>query len=63
MNVKANMRLAEEEWVEDLFAFPSCGDESNAVGAAYLGYLAECAPRRRRRRPRRRSARRISGRA
>jgi carbamoyltransferase len=39
MNVKANMRLAEEEWVRDLFVFPSCGDESNAVGAAYLGYL------------------------
>ena len=25
--------------------FPSCGDESNAVGAAYLGYLQECARR------------------
>ena len=37
MNVKANMLLAGEDWVEDLFAFPSCGDESNAVGAAYLG--------------------------
>src|SRR5262249_31005536 len=43
MNVKANLRIAEEEWVQDLFAFPSCGDESNAVGAAYLGYLGECA--------------------
>jgi len=42
MNVKANMLIAGEEWVEDLFAFPSCGDESNAVGAAYLGYLEEC---------------------
>jgi carbamoyltransferase len=39
MNVKANMRLAEEEWLRDLFVFPSCGDESNAIGAAYLGYL------------------------
>ncbi len=39
MNVKANMLLADEEWVRDLFVFPSCGDESNAVGAAYLGYL------------------------
>jgi carbamoyltransferase len=48
MNVKANLLLAQEEWVEDLFAFPSCGDESNAVGAAYLGYLGEC---RRRGRP------------
>ena len=42
MNVKANMRLAAEEWVRDLFVFPSCGDESNAVGAAYLGYLRWC---------------------
>jgi carbamoyltransferase len=45
MNVKANMLLAGEEGVQDLFAFPSCGDESNAVGAAYLGYLQECARR------------------
>jgi carbamoyltransferase len=43
MNVKANMRLAEEAWVRELFVFPSCGDESNAVGAAYLGYLDVCA--------------------
>jgi carbamoyltransferase len=43
MNVKANMLLAAEDWVRDLFAFPSCGDESNAVGAAYLGYLQRCA--------------------
>ena len=39
MNVKANMLLAAEDWVRDLFVFPSCGDESNAVGAAYLGYV------------------------
>ena len=45
MNVKANMLIGQEEWVEELFAFPSCGDESNAVGAAYLGYLQECARR------------------
>jgi carbamoyltransferase len=42
MNVKANMLIAQEEWVEDLFAFPSSGDESNAIGAAHLGYLQEC---------------------
>ena len=42
MNVKANMLVAQEDWVEQLFAFPSCGDESNAVGAAYLGYISEC---------------------
>lgn len=46
MNVKANMLVGREDWVEELFAFPSCGDESNAVGAAYLGYLEECARRR-----------------
>src|SRR5919201_5714174 len=40
MNVKANGRIADEPWLRDLFVFPSCGDESNAVGAAYLGYLA-----------------------
>jgi len=45
MNVKANMLIGQEEWVEDLFTFPSCGDESNAGGAAYLGYLQECARR------------------
>jgi carbamoyltransferase len=45
MNVKANMLLAAEPWLEDLYVFPSCGDESNAVGAAYLGYVQECARR------------------
>lgn len=35
MNVKANKLLMEMEEVEDLFVFPSCGDETNAVGAAY----------------------------
>ena len=45
MNVKANMRLAGEEWARDLFVFPSCGDESNAVGAAYLAYVDLCAAR------------------
>jgi carbamoyltransferase len=42
MNVKANMLIAQESWLGDLFVFPSCGDESNAVGAAYLGYLDLC---------------------
>src|SRR5881409_1383538 len=40
MNVKANGLLAEEPWLRDLFVFPSCGDESNAIGAAYLAWLA-----------------------
>ena len=43
MNVKANGLIAAEEWVHDLFVFPSCGDESNAAGAAYLGYVNLCA--------------------
>jgi carbamoyltransferase len=38
MNVKANLALLEMEEVEDLYVFPSCGDESNSVGAA--AYLA-----------------------
>src|SRR5215467_1597523 len=45
MNVKANMLIGQEEWLQELFAFPSCGDESNAVGAAYLGYLEDCVRR------------------
>ena len=45
MNVKANRLIGEEPGIEDLFVFPSCGDESNAVGAAYLAYLQECGRR------------------
>lgn len=36
MNVKANKRIMEMEQVDSLFVFPSCGDETNAIGAAYL---------------------------
>jgi len=35
MNVKANKCIMELDEVESLFVFPSCGDESNAIGAAY----------------------------
>ena len=35
MNVKANKRIQELEEVEQAFFMPSCGDESNAIGAAY----------------------------
>jgi len=38
MNVKANKLIAEIPEVEFVNAFPSCGDESNAFGAAFLGY-------------------------
>ncbi len=35
MNVKANQRIYELDEVEELFVFPSCGDESNSMGAAF----------------------------
>lgn len=38
MNVKANMKLAYEKAIDRLFVFPSCGDESTAIGACYYGY-------------------------
>lgn len=38
MNVKANKLIAELPEVEFVSCFPSCGDESNAFGAAFLGY-------------------------
>jgi carbamoyltransferase len=34
MNVKANLAVLELPEVEELYVFPSCGDESNSVGAA-----------------------------
>jgi carbamoyltransferase len=41
MNVKANLALLEIPEVEDLYVFPSCGDESNSIGAAcHLAALA-----------------------
>jgi carbamoyltransferase len=41
MNVKANKLLMEMDGVEDMFVFPSCGDETNAVGAAYWVYAEQ----------------------
>jgi carbamoyltransferase len=38
MNVKANLRVMEIDGIEELFIFPSCGDESNPIGAAWWGY-------------------------
>jgi len=42
MNVKANKKIMEIDGVDDLFVFPSCGDESNSIGAAYWTYAEEC---------------------
>lgn len=39
MNVKANKRLLEMSEVDELFVFPSCGDESTAIGAAFWYYF------------------------
>jgi carbamoyltransferase len=38
MNVKANKAIMELEEITDLFVYPSCGDETNAMGAAYCVY-------------------------
>jgi carbamoyltransferase len=38
MNVKLNKVILELPEVDELFVFPSCGDETNALGAAYNAY-------------------------
>ena len=38
MNVKANKRIMELPVVDEIFVYPSCGDETNAMGAAYFVY-------------------------
>jgi len=38
MNVKANEKIGELSEVKSLFVFPSCGDESTSIGAAYFVY-------------------------
>lgn len=39
MNVKANKLIYEIPELEEIFIFPSCGDESNAIGAAYQTFV------------------------
>ena len=41
MNVKANQAILSLPEVEELFVFPSCGDETNSIGAAYWVYSQE----------------------
>ncbi len=41
MNVKVNKTIYELPDVEELFVMPSCGDDSNAVGACYVVYDEE----------------------
>lgn len=45
MNVKANMRMIYKNITERFFVFPSCGDESNAIGACNYGYEKLCKER------------------
>jgi carbamoyltransferase len=42
MNVKANKEILKLPEVDKLFVFPSCGDETNSIGAAYWLYAQEC---------------------
>lgn len=44
MNVKANKAIYNLPEVDELFVFPSCGDETNCFGAAY--HVEALAPRR-----------------
>ena len=39
MNVKANMKISQIKDLEDLYIFPSCGDESLSMGAAWLEHF------------------------
>ncbi len=42
MNVAANKRVLELPCVDKLFVFPSCGDDTTAIGAAYQVYADVC---------------------
>ena len=42
MNVKANKAILEIQELDKLFIYPSCGDETNSMGAAYLAYASDC---------------------
>lgn len=36
LNVKMNKKIQESSFIEEVYFMPSCGDESNVFGAAYL---------------------------
>lgn len=42
MNVKANKSILEIPELEQLFVYPSCGDSTNSMGAAYQAYSDLC---------------------
>ena len=39
MNVKLNKKISELKCVDNIFVFPSCGDETNSFGALYRRYF------------------------
>lgn len=41
MNVKANMSIMNLDCVDEIFVYPSCGDETNSIGAAYYSFYRE----------------------
>ena len=45
MNVKANQVLKNSKSLERIYIFPSCGDETNAIGAAMFNYFANTGQR------------------
>jgi carbamoyltransferase len=42
MNVKANMAISEIPELNSMFIYPSCGDETNSIGSAYIAYRDRC---------------------
>ena len=45
MNVKLNQKILALPEVESLFVFPSCGDETNSIGAAWSVWADACLER------------------
>lgn len=45
MNVKANRILKDSTQIEKIYVFPSCGDETNAMGAAMYSYFTKTGER------------------
>lgn len=45
LNIKVNSAISRMDEVDDIFIFPSAGDESVAVGAALLAYKDSCRER------------------
>ncbi len=39
MNVKLNKKISELKCIDSVFVYPSCGDETNSIGALYRKYF------------------------